>query len=85
MAVVMRPYHDVVAPDLQRQYDEMDRNLVGSLQGIADRLRQFSQRPIRDGKHHPDFDKSRYAPLQRTALALASDLERAIANSGLAK
>ena len=89
MAVVMRPYHDVVTPDLQRAYDELDRELTGHLQGVAERLRQFSQMSIaykdKKGRHVLGFDSSRYAALQRTVLALASDLERAVANSGLAK
>lgn len=83
MAVVMRPYHETVPQHLQAQYDEVDRRFVGEVQAIADKLRQFAQKPIR--ATHADFDKSRYAPLQRTALALASDLERAIANSGLVR
>jgi phosphate uptake regulator len=86
MAVVNRPYFETVPPELQRQYDEIDRLMVGMLQELADKLRQFSQKPIRTTKAtHADFDRSRYASLQRTALALASDLERAISNGGFRK
>jgi len=83
MAVVMRPYHDVVAPDLQKEYDKTDELVHRRFKQGARLLRDLSQ--ISYLARHPDFDPMRYAALQRTALALASDLERAIANSGLAK
>ena len=89
MSVVMRPYHDVVAPDLQRAYDKSDREVMECFVTGARVLRDLSQlHPGQIGlgrKLPPNFDLARYDALKRTALQLASDLERAIANSGLAK
>lgn len=83
MAVVMRPYHETVPPDLQKEYNRVDASMVGLFQEAAHELRELSQ--MKNFSSRPGFDPMRYAALQRTAMQLASDLERAIANSGLAK
>lgn len=85
MAVVMRPYHETVPSDLQAAYDAGDRIVMAEFGKAAAMLRDLSTRQFHLNVRHDFSDPNRYDTLKRTAMQLASDLERAIANSGLAK
>lgn len=83
MSVVMHPYHEVIPPDLQKEYDRLDTAVAEHFKGAIDQLRALAKMQVM--ATHPQFNLSRYDALKRTALQLSSDLERALNNSGVLK
>ncbi len=84
MAIITRPYYETTAPELQREYARIDADVVGCFRRAHAILWDLSRMTI-SPEVHPDFDLTRYDALKRTAMQLASDLERAVNNSGFAR
>ncbi|HEX7741007.1 MAG TPA: hypothetical protein VF442_01020 [Sphingobium sp.] len=83
MAVVMRPYHAEDPSDLKAEYARVDAATAKLFREEIDRLRNLAE--LRPGSAMADFNAMRYDALKRTAMQLASDLERALRNSGFEK
>ncbi len=81
--IITRPYYETTVPELQREYDRTDRETVNLFMNAVAQLRELSN--LRPGSTHCDFNGMRYDALKRTAMQLASDLERAVNNSGFAR
>ncbi len=86
--IITRPYYETTAPELQREYAKYDAQVMAAFKDVTSRLRSLSKEcmgPDFATDRHPDFDLTRYDALKRTAMQLASDLERAVNNSGFAR